>query len=70
MTVVEYINMARLDYSRRLLSSPESIALKEIAEESGFGTPRTFQRQFRARYGMTPSQYRKIILEQEGKQMT
>lgn len=70
MTVVEYINMARLDYSRRLLSSPESIALKEIAEESGFGTPRTFQRQFRDRYGMTPSQYRKIILEQEEKQMT
>lgn len=67
LTVVEYINMARLDYSRYLLSSSRPIVLKEIAEESGFGTPRTFQRQFRDRYGMTPSQYRKIILEQEEK---
>ena len=67
MTVVEYINAARLDYCRHLLSSPHPIVLKEIAEESGFGTPRTFQRQFRDKYGMTPSQYRKIILEQEGR---
>lgn len=63
ITVTEYINMCRLDYSRQLLSSDSIMPLKEIAEVCGFGTQRTFQRLFRDKYGMPPSQYRKIIVD-------
>ena len=63
LTVTEYINMCRLDYSRQLLSSDSTMPLKEIAEICGFGTQRTFQRLFRDKYGMPPSHYRKIILD-------
>lgn len=63
LTVTEYINMCRLDYSRQLLSSDSIMPLKEIAEVCGFGTQRTFQRLFRDKYGMPPSQYRKIIVD-------
>lgn len=62
-TVTEYINMCRLDYSRQLLSSNSVLPLKDIADMCGFGTPRTFQRLFRDKYGMPPSHYRKIIIE-------
>ena len=61
LTTIEYINMCRLDYSRQLLSSNSELTVKEIADMCGFGTPRTFQRLFREKYGMPPSHYRKII---------
>ena len=61
-TVLEYITMYRLENARHLLSLKNPVTLKEIAEQCGFGTLRTFQRSFRDRYGMPPSQYRVAIL--------
>lgn len=63
-TVTEYINICRLDYSRQLLSSNSILPLKDIVGMCGFGTPRTFQRLFRDKYGMPPSHYRKIVMEE------
>lgn len=63
-TVTEYINICRLDYSRHLLSSNSVLPLKDIADMCGFGTSRTFQRLFRDKYGMPPSHYRKIVMEE------
>ena len=63
-TVLEYITMYRLENARCLLSRQTSDTLKEIAVQSGFGTLRTFQRYFRDRYGMPPSQYRKIAAQE------
>lgn len=60
-TVLEYITMYRLENARYLLSQKNPDTLKDIAEQCGFGTLRTFQRYFRDRYGMPPSQYREII---------
>ncbi len=64
-TVSEYITMHRLENARHLLSLEDSVILKDIAEQCGFGTLRTFQRSFRDRYGMPPSQYRKIASEKK-----
>ena len=64
-TVLEYITMYRLENARHLISLRNTDTLKEIAERSGFGTLRTFQRYFRERYGMPPSRYREIFAGKE-----
>ena len=64
-TVLEYITSCRLEYACHLLSANESIPLKDIAQQCGFGTLRTFQRLFHDRYGMPPSQYREFIRDKE-----
>ncbi|MCR4995376.1 MAG: helix-turn-helix domain-containing protein [Bacteroidales bacterium] len=53
-----FINGYRVDHAARLLTqTDEPIAL--IAEMSGFANRTTFNEQFRSRYKMTPSEYRK-----------
>ena len=53
-----FINSYRVDHAARLLTSTDdSISL--IAEMSGFANRTTFNEQFRSRYKMTPSEYRK-----------
>ena len=53
-----FINSYRIEHSARLLTDTnDSISL--IAELSGFANRTTFNEQFRNRYKMTPSEYRK-----------
>ncbi len=53
-----FINSYRIAHAARLLTeTDESIAL--IAEMSGFANRTSFNEQFRSRYKMTPSEYRK-----------
>jgi AraC-like DNA-binding protein len=53
-----FIDGYRVDHAARLLTSTnDPIAL--IAEMSGFANRTTFNEQFRSRYKMTPSEYRK-----------
>lgn len=53
---LEYINMLRCYQAVRLMSSSQPMSLSEIAYQVGFESIRTFNRVFRARYGITPSQ--------------
>lgn len=62
MTVLAYINAARLEAARHLLECDKETPIAEIAESLGFGTARTLQRAFKSRYDMTPSQYRDLTL--------
>ena len=55
---VEYLKEYRLTMAARLLVSSESSIL-DIASEVGFDNLSYFNRAFKARYHMTPSQYRK-----------
>lgn len=57
-SVKGYINSFRLEEARRLLKEENGEGIAEIAVNLGFGTPRTFQRAFKERYDMSPSQYR------------
>ncbi len=54
----EYINTLRLNDAKQLLST-KSYTVTEISDMAGFPTVRTFNRAFRAAYGISPSEYRK-----------
>lgn len=53
-----YVNSKRLEYSLELLGD-SSLSITQAALDAGFGSSRTFFREFRNRYGMTPGEYRK-----------
>lgn len=54
-----YVNMKRLEYAAALLRNTQ-LSVTEIALESGFSATRTFFREFKKLYEMTPSQFRKV----------
>jgi AraC-like DNA-binding protein len=60
-TPMEFINHLRLDEAKRLLDNT-NLTIETIALECGFNTVRTFYRQFRDRYQITPAEYRNIAL--------
>jgi AraC-like DNA-binding protein len=57
----EYINALRLKDAIVLLEQSDC-TVDEISEKTGFGTVRTFQRQFQNKYNMSPKQYRKACI--------
>lgn len=58
-----YINNMRLEYSILLLKDYTNYTIPAVAADSGFNNVRTFYRLFRERYGMTPTEYRQIVLD-------
>ncbi|MDR0811802.1 MAG: helix-turn-helix domain-containing protein [Paludibacter sp.] len=61
-TLQDYINSLRLDQARQMLETTTA-TVETIATDCGFFTVRTFYRLFRESYGMTPAQYRKIVVK-------
>ena len=53
----EYLNALRLDYAVKLLR--DELSVEEISRRCGFAYPAYFIRLFRARYGLTPGEFRK-----------
>jgi AraC-like DNA-binding protein len=60
-TLVEYINALRLDFSCTLLVQTDRLII-EICEQSGFNNLSNFNRQFVAKYGCSPKDYRRNFL--------
>lgn len=62
-TFSDFVLLLRLDRSRQLLRSPQHAAstVASIAHACGFGDLSYFNRTFRRRYGITPSDLRKGI---------
>lgn len=60
-TFNDYINTLRLEYTRKLLLSPdkEQMTIEAISAEAGFNTRSNFYRLFRLKYGLTPSELKK-----------
>jgi AraC-like DNA-binding protein len=56
MSLLGYINEARIEHAKTLLASDET--LTAIAESCGFGSFRTFMRVFKKREGITPGQFK------------
>lgn len=54
----EYINNLRLSHAERLLSD-DSLTISIIATQSGFTDAGYMTRKFKAKYGLTPSEWRK-----------
>lgn len=54
----QYINSRRLEYARELLMTTE-LSVIDIAMDSGFGSSRSFFREFKDAFHMTPNVYRR-----------
>lgn len=57
MSPKKYISLLRIDHARSLLNNT-SLTISSISENCGYGSIRTFNREFSAVCGMSPSQYR------------
>lgn len=62
MSFPEFINNLRLKDTITLLENSD-LSMEEISEKVGFGSLRTFQRQFQNKYNMTPKEYRKASMK-------
>ena len=60
MQFKDYINFLRMKDAILLLDKSD-LTIEEIADAAGFGTVRTFQRQFSAKYNMSPKEYRGVV---------
>ena len=54
-----YINRQRVIYASTLLLDPSNKLIEVVASEASFNNSRTFVRNFKAVYNMTPSEYRR-----------
>lgn len=55
----DYINQKRIEYAVSLIDSHPAIHLTEVAHKSGFSSPSSFYRNFKAIIGCSPSDYQK-----------
>ncbi len=62
ITFLSYLNAFRINRAQWALIN-ENKSITEIAEESGFGSVKTFNRIFKNTTNMSPSEYRKSIFE-------
>jgi hypothetical protein len=53
-----YVRELRLDYAIRLMNNQPDISIDTVSQGSGFTSADTFTRNFRAKYGMTPTAYK------------
>ena len=60
-----FTNMLKLEESRRLLEQNHDMTIAAIASQCGFGTLRTYQNLFKEKYGLSPSQYRGSLVEDD-----
>ena len=53
-----YVRELRLDYAVRLMNDKPELNVEQVSMASGFTSADTFTRNFRAKYGMTPTTYK------------
>lgn len=61
ITFPEWLNDARIRRVKELLSAKPDMGVLEAAVEAGYASKTVFNRQFRARVGMSPSEYRESL---------
>lgn len=70
MSTTSYINNKRLEYATRLMEEIPLFTVKAIAESCGIPNPPTFNRLFRVRFGMTPTEYKDELKSAKNKVST
>ena len=58
VSITEYISHLRTDEAARLLSADPTLTVDSVRELSGFGSTRSFLRDFRRDFSCTPTEYR------------
>jgi DNA-binding response OmpR family regulator len=56
LTTTEYIKEVRLNFARELLTENPNLTVKEVAEVIGASNVKYFSRQFKERFGVSPSE--------------
>lgn len=56
-----YVRELRLDFAVRMMNEQPDIAVELVSQASGFTNADTFTRNFRAKYGMTPTTYKQTL---------
>ena len=62
---IDYINEERIKFSKKLLSQEKNIQINDVAFKSGFNSVSYFNRQFKKHELIKPSQFKKIIKDDE-----
>ena len=57
-SLIDFLNDCRLDYSTKLLATRPDMTIGEVATASGFASLKTFGRNFKRRFTLTPTEYR------------
>lgn len=60
LSTTGYINKKRLEYAAKLLKNSPDNTIQNVADACGLPNVPTFNRLFRSKFGMTPSEYRKL----------
>ena len=58
---VSFVNNLRLEHSLELIRSNQEYTIEGIALDSGFTNRQTFHRLFVEKYGMTPTEYKRLL---------
>ena len=58
-----FVRELRLDYAVRLMNEKREFSIEQVSMASGFTSADTFTRNFRAKYGMTPTTYKQTQSE-------
>lgn len=60
ITLPAYIRELRLDHAVKLLNDRSDLTVEQVCQLSGFTSADTFTRNFRNKYGMTPTTYKQL----------
>ena len=63
MSLVQYVKRLRINLACQILMSDEQASITSICFEVGYNNVSNFNRQFLAEKGMTPSQFRRLLLD-------
>ena len=63
-SIVDYINVRRIEAARRLLETTD-LNINDVAEATGFSTAAHFRRVFHEQMGVSPIQYRKSFRDRK-----
>lgn len=62
-TALNLMRQKQLEYARTVLLTTQ-LPVEQVAVASAFGSPETFNRLFKAAFGMTPARYRQQMRDQ------
>lgn len=66
MSLVQYVKRLRINLACQILMSDEQAPITDICFEVGFNNLSNFNRQFLAEKGMTPSRFRRLLVDNIG----
>src|SRR5574344_1627028 len=67
ISVTEFINRYRINYAAKLMEDNSNLSINTIGDLAGFNSRSSYYRHFKNKFGMSPSEYKKVIISQKEK---